>query len=102
MFESTPVYPSPARYWETVAKHKVTQFYSAPTAVRLLRRCVFPLIFASLRFGLDFIRGSAPSFSFFRGAARRSCAVFGRDVFYGARDWLVHSGCQCAADILFH
>ncbi|KAJ7859513.1 hypothetical protein B0H14DRAFT_629195 [Mycena olivaceomarginata] len=38
MFESTPVYPSPARYWETVAKHKVTQFYSAPTAVRLLRR----------------------------------------------------------------
>ncbi|KAJ7160430.1 acetate--CoA ligase [Mycena filopes] len=38
MFESTPVYPSPARYWETVARHKVTQFYSAPTAVRLLRR----------------------------------------------------------------
>ncbi|KAJ7264081.1 acetate--CoA ligase [Mycena haematopus] len=38
MFESTPVYPTPARYWETVAKHKVTQFYSAPTAVRLLRR----------------------------------------------------------------
>ncbi|KAJ7881693.1 hypothetical protein B0H13DRAFT_2253075 [Mycena leptocephala] len=38
MFESTPVYPSPARYWETVALHKVTQFYSAPTAVRLLRR----------------------------------------------------------------
>ncbi|KAF8152724.1 hypothetical protein K438DRAFT_2079370, partial [Mycena galopus ATCC 62051] len=26
----------PARYWETVARHKVTQFYSAPTAVRLL------------------------------------------------------------------
>ncbi|KAJ6467834.1 hypothetical protein C8R45DRAFT_474222 [Mycena sanguinolenta] len=38
MFESTPVYPTPARYWETVVKHKVTQFYSAPTAVRLLRR----------------------------------------------------------------
>ncbi|KAJ7716034.1 acetate--CoA ligase [Mycena olivaceomarginata] len=38
MFETTPTYPSPARYWETVAKHKVTQFYSAPTAVRLLRR----------------------------------------------------------------
>ncbi|KAJ7019350.1 acetate--CoA ligase [Mycena alexandri] len=38
MFESTPVYPTPARYWETVAKHQVTQFYSAPTAVRLLRR----------------------------------------------------------------
>ncbi|KAJ7180246.1 acetate--CoA ligase [Mycena crocata] len=38
MFESTPVYPTPGRYWETVAQHKVTQFYSAPTAVRLLRR----------------------------------------------------------------
>ncbi|KAJ7849751.1 hypothetical protein B0H13DRAFT_2402200 [Mycena leptocephala] len=36
MFENSPVYPSPARYWETVVKHKVTQFYSAPTAVRLL------------------------------------------------------------------
>ncbi|KAJ7663613.1 hypothetical protein B0H17DRAFT_1162843 [Mycena rosella] len=38
MFESTPVYPTPARYWETVAAHGITQFYSAPTAVRLLRR----------------------------------------------------------------
>ena len=38
VFESTPTYPTPARYWETVAKHKLTQFYSAPTAIRLLRR----------------------------------------------------------------
>lgn len=38
VFESTPVYPSPSRYWETVEKHKITQFYSAPTAIRLLRR----------------------------------------------------------------
>jgi acetyl-CoA synthetase len=38
VFESTPVYPTPSRYWETVAKHKLTQFYSAPTAIRLLRR----------------------------------------------------------------
>ncbi|KAJ6521819.1 hypothetical protein DFH09DRAFT_1330926 [Mycena vulgaris] len=38
IFESTPVYPTPAHYWETVAAHKVTQFYSVPTAVRLLRR----------------------------------------------------------------
>lgn len=38
VFESTPVYPTPSRYWETVAKHKITQFYSAPTAIRLLRR----------------------------------------------------------------
>ncbi|KAJ7594060.1 hypothetical protein C8J56DRAFT_1012431 [Mycena floridula] len=38
VFESTPVYPSPSRYWQTVEKHKLTQFYSAPTAIRLLRR----------------------------------------------------------------
>ncbi|KAH9903296.1 acetate--CoA ligase [Cubamyces lactineus] len=38
VFESTPVYPTPARYWQTVDKHKITQFYSAPTAIRLLRR----------------------------------------------------------------
>ncbi|KAG8835825.1 acetyl-CoA synthetase [Serendipita sp. 399] len=35
---TTGVYPTPSRYWETVAKHKLTQFYSAPTAIRLLRR----------------------------------------------------------------
>ena len=38
VFESTPVYPTPSRYWQTVQKHKLTQFYSAPTAIRLLRR----------------------------------------------------------------
>ena len=38
VFESTPVYPTPARYWQTVDKHKITQFYSAPTAIRLLCR----------------------------------------------------------------
>lgn len=38
IFESTPVYPTPSRYWESVAKHKITQFYTAPTAIRLLRR----------------------------------------------------------------
>ncbi|OSX56830.1 hypothetical protein POSPLADRAFT_1050475 [Postia placenta MAD-698-R-SB12] len=38
VFESTPVYPTPSRYWQTVDKFKVTQFYSAPTAIRLLRR----------------------------------------------------------------
>jgi len=38
VFESTPVYPTPSRYWQTVDKYKITQFYSAPTAIRLLRR----------------------------------------------------------------
>lgn len=38
VFESTPVYPTPSRYWQAVEKHKFTHFYSAPTAIRLLRR----------------------------------------------------------------
>jgi acetyl-CoA synthetase len=38
VFESTPVYPTPSRYWQTIEKHKLTQFYTAPTAIRLLRR----------------------------------------------------------------
>ncbi|KAG1772235.1 hypothetical protein EV702DRAFT_1246687 [Suillus placidus] len=32
------VYPTPSRHWQTVQKHQLTQFYSAPTAIRLLRR----------------------------------------------------------------
>ncbi|KAK0447521.1 hypothetical protein EV421DRAFT_1926243 [Armillaria borealis] len=36
--ESTPVYPTPSRYCQTVEKHGLTQFYSAPTAIHLLRR----------------------------------------------------------------
>jgi acetyl-CoA synthetase len=38
VFESTPVYPTPSRYWQVVQQHKITQFYTAPTAIRLLRR----------------------------------------------------------------
>jgi len=37
-FESTPVYPNAGRYWDFVDEHKITQFYTAPTAIRLLRR----------------------------------------------------------------
>lgn len=36
MFESTPVYPNPDRYWDIVERHKVNLFYTAPTAVRAL------------------------------------------------------------------
>jgi acetyl-CoA synthetase len=36
MFESTPLYPDAGRYWDMVATHKVTQFYTAPTAIRAL------------------------------------------------------------------
>jgi acetyl-CoA synthetase len=38
VFESTPVYPTPSRYWQTVQKHQLAQFYSASIAIRLLRR----------------------------------------------------------------
>ena len=38
MFESTPVYPDPGRYWDMVQRHKITQFYTAPTALRAVAR----------------------------------------------------------------
>ncbi|MXZ09576.1 MAG: acetate--CoA ligase [Gemmatimonadetes bacterium] len=38
MFESTPVYPDPGRYWQVIDKYKVNQFYTAPTAIRALTR----------------------------------------------------------------
>lgn len=36
MFEGVPTYPSPARFWEVCEKHRVTIFYTAPTAIRAL------------------------------------------------------------------
>eukprot|EP00592_Proboscia_alata_P021915 CAMPEP_0194402682 /NCGR_PEP_ID=MMETSP0176-20130528/1337_1 /TAXON_ID=216777 /ORGANISM="Proboscia alata, Strain PI-D3" /LENGTH=668 /DNA_ID=CAMNT_0039200129 /DNA_START=31 /DNA_END=2037 /DNA_ORIENTATION=+ len=38
MFESTPMYPDAGRYWDMVERHKITQFYTAPTAIRSLMR----------------------------------------------------------------
>jgi acetyl-CoA synthetase len=38
LFESTPVYPDPGRYWDMIQRHKISQFYTAPTAIRLLMR----------------------------------------------------------------
>ena len=38
MFESTPVYPDPGRYWQVIDKYAVNQFYTAPTAIRALTR----------------------------------------------------------------
>ncbi len=38
MFESTPVYPDPGRYWDMVQRHRITQFYTAPTALRAVAR----------------------------------------------------------------
>jgi len=36
MFEGVPSYPDAGRFWEVCAKHRVTQFYTAPTAIRSL------------------------------------------------------------------
>eukprot|EP00753_Platysulcus_tardus_P017539 PLAT6433.18.p1 GENE.PLAT6433.18~~PLAT6433.18.p1 ORF type:complete len:678 (+),score=278.46 PLAT6433.18:53-2035(+) len=38
MFESTPTYPTASRYWQMVDRHRITQFYTAPTAIRTLMR----------------------------------------------------------------
>uniref|UniRef100_A0A7S1UH83 Acetyl-coenzyme A synthetase n=1 Tax=Phaeomonas parva TaxID=124430 RepID=A0A7S1UH83_9STRA len=38
MFESTPTYPDPGRYWDVVQRHQLTQLYTAPTAIRALMR----------------------------------------------------------------
>lgn len=38
MFEGIPSYPDFGRFWEVVQKHKVNQFYTAPTAIRALAK----------------------------------------------------------------
>ncbi|MEX0995077.1 MAG: acetate--CoA ligase [Balneolaceae bacterium] len=38
IFEGTPTYPDPGRFWEVVEKYKVTHFYTAPTAIRALMK----------------------------------------------------------------
>nr|WP_319392403.1 acetate--CoA ligase [uncultured Desulfobacter sp.] len=36
IFEGVPTYPDPGRFWATIDKWKVNQFYTAPTAIRAL------------------------------------------------------------------
>jgi acetyl-CoA synthetase len=38
MFEGIPTFPDAGRLWDVVDKYKVTQFYTAPTAIRALMR----------------------------------------------------------------
>jgi acetyl-CoA synthetase len=38
MFDGVPNYPDFSRFWQVVDKHKVTLFYTAPTAIRALMR----------------------------------------------------------------
>ena len=36
VFEGIPTYPNAGRFWETIKKHNVSIFYTAPTAIRSL------------------------------------------------------------------
>ena len=38
MFEGVPTYPDSSRFWQVVEKHRVSIFYTAPTAIRALMR----------------------------------------------------------------
>ena len=38
MFEGVPQYPDFSRFWKIIEKHKITQFYTAPTAIRALAK----------------------------------------------------------------
>lgn len=38
MFEGVPSYPDYSRFWNIVEKHKITHFYTAPTAIRALAK----------------------------------------------------------------
>lgn len=38
IFEGVPSYPDFSRFWEVIEKHKVNQFYTAPTAIRSLAK----------------------------------------------------------------
>jgi len=38
MYEGSPTYPKPNRFWKIIEKHGVTIFYTAPTAIRALMK----------------------------------------------------------------
>lgn len=38
LFQGTPTYPTPARFWQIIDTHKVSLFYTAPTALRSLSK----------------------------------------------------------------
>ena len=45
LFDSVPTYPDAGRYWDCVQRHKLTHFYTAPTALRTL-----------MKFGDDYVK----------------------------------------------
>jgi acetyl-CoA synthetase len=41
MYEGVPVYPDAGIWWKIIEKEKVTKFYTAPTAIRILKKVAF-------------------------------------------------------------
>ncbi|VFV33764.1 acetyl-coenzyme a synthetase [Lynx pardinus] len=79
LFESTPVYPDAGRYWETVQRLKINQFYGAPTAVRLL-----------LKYGDSWVKK-------YDRSSLRTLGSVGEPINYEAWEWLhkVVGDCRC-------
>ena len=38
MYEGVPTFPDVGRWWSMIEEHRVNQFYTAPTAIRLLHK----------------------------------------------------------------
>ncbi len=38
IYEGVPTYPNPGRFWEMIERHRVSLFYTAPTAIRSLMK----------------------------------------------------------------
>lgn len=43
IFEGTPTFPDPGRFWQMIERHKVSLFYTAPTAIRTLSKLGYDL-----------------------------------------------------------
>src|SRR5665213_1797033 len=55
MFEGVPNYPDSARFWQVIDKHKVSIFYTAPTAIRALMREGDPFVAKTSRKSLKLL-----------------------------------------------
>lgn len=45
IYEGVPDYPDPSKWWELIEKYRITDFYTSPTALRML-----------MKFGLDYLK----------------------------------------------
>jgi acetyl-CoA synthetase len=57
MFEGIPTYPNAGRFWEMIQRHKVSVFYTAPTAIRsLIKACEADRTIHPARYDLSSLR----------------------------------------------